>query len=128
MGRINVIMNISPNRFLKEGGDLMALGTLSIFYIVLAIIGVVVQILLYKDKNERKNGVFIINTLLGIILSYMAYTSFATNFTGQRILALSLGILSVLALILKLATQKNTVLSKTMLSISIVGSFLLLFL
>ena len=106
----------------------MALGILSIFYIVLAIIGVVVQILLYKDKNERKNGVFIINTLLGIILSYMAYTSFATNFTGQRILALSLGILSVLALILKLATQKSTVLSKTMLSISIVGSFLLLFL
>lgn len=106
----------------------MALGILRLLYIVMLVIVLVIQSLLYKNKDETSNNIFIVNMLFAILLSYLAYTSLPTNFTGQRILAIALGIISVLAVVLKLNTEKNIIVSKVILSISIVGSFLLLFL
>lgn len=106
----------------------MALGVLTIIYIMLIVVALIVQIALYKNKYQSKNGVFIINTLLGIILSYIAYSSLPTNFTGQRILAAGWGIISIIAIILKLSTKKSVMISKTMLSVAIVGGLSQLFL
>ncbi|MDT2768201.1 hypothetical protein P7G58_04900 [Globicatella sulfidifaciens] len=99
----------------------MALGILGILNIVLITVAVIIQALLYKNKNESKNNIFIINMLLGILLSWIVYTSLPTNFTEQRILAISLGLISVSAVVVKLKTEKFIVASKVMLSISIVG-------
>ncbi len=104
----------------------MALGTLMIFNIVLVITAVILQVLLYKNKET--NTIFIINMLFGVLLAYMAYTSFPTNFTMQRILVIGLGILSILGILLKFNSEKFIVVSKVMLSVSIFGSLVLMFL
>ena len=97
-----------------------------IINIVLVIVAVGLQVLLYK--NKATNTTFIINTLYGILLAYMAYTSFPTNFTMQRILVIGLGILSILGILLKFNSEKFIVVSKVMLSVSIFGSLVLMFL
>ena len=103
----------------------MALGILMIINIVLLIVAVGLQVLLYKDKAT--NTIFIINMLFGILLAYMAYTSFATNFTMQRMLAIGLGLASLLGMILKFSNEKYILVGKVMISLSIFGSILLMF-
>lgn len=105
----------------------MALGLLKIMYIVLVVIAVIIQFLLYRNKNELKNGIFIINMVFGIILSYMVFTSLPTNFTNQRILAIVLGLIAAIAVVLKLKSEKFIMASKIMLSVSIIGGFFQLF-
>lgn len=106
----------------------MALGILMILYIVLIAAALIIQVLLYKNKNESKNSIFIINMLFAMFLSYLAYTSLPTNFTGQRILTIALAGIAVLAVALKLKSKKHILVSKVMLSVSILASFLQLFL
>lgn len=102
----------------------MALGILMIMYIVLIIVAVVLQVLLYK--NKATNTIFIINILFGMLLAYMAYTSFPTNFTMQRIVAIALGLVSILGILLKFNNEKFIVVSRVMISVSILGSLLLM--
>ena len=104
----------------------MALGTLMIINIVLVIVAVGLQVLLYK--NKATNTIFIINMLFGILLAYMAYTSFPTNYNMERIVAIVLGIAPILGVILKINNEKNSVMGKVMISLSIFGSILLMFL
>lgn len=106
----------------------MALGVLGIIYVVLIAIAIIIQFLLYKDKNERKNNIYIVNMIFGVILAYMAFTSLPTNSVGQRTLALAFGVIAFSALALKVKTETNIMLNKIMLTVSIVGSFLLLYL
>ena len=105
----------------------MALGILNILYMILIIIAVVVQVLLYKDKDESKNSIYIINMLFGIILAYLAYTSLPTNFTSQKIIALVFGIIPILAVILKSRDKSFITISKVMLSLSIIVGIVQLF-
>lgn len=105
----------------------MALGVLMVTYIVLLIIAAVLQILLYRRQNKTNNGIFLVNMLLGIILAYLAFTSFPSNYTGQRSIALVFGIVAVLALILKFTNRKFIFVSKIMLTVTIIGTLVLLF-
>ena len=100
----------------------MALGTLMIINIILVIVAIGLQALLYK--NKATNTIFIINILFGILLAYMAYTSFATNFTMQRTIAIALGLAPILGVILKFNNEKYILVSKVMISVSILGSLL----
>lgn len=104
----------------------MALGILMIINIVLLIVAVGLQVLLYKDKAT--NTIFIINMLFGILLAYMAYTSFASNLTMERTIAILLGIAPIIGMLLKLNNEKYAVMSKVMISVSIFGGILQLFL
>ena len=106
----------------------MALGILKIIYIVLIAVAVLIQALLYINKNKSNNTIFIINMLLGMILAFIAFTSMPTNFTVQRILAIIFGVIAALAIVVKSKTKKNIIGSKLLLSVSIIGSFLLLLL
>ena len=105
----------------------MALGVLFIVFNVLTVIAVFIQILLYKNGNEAKNGIFILNMLLGVVLSYMAFSALPMNFTGQRTLAIVWGVSAVAGMVLKLTGGKFIMLSKILLTVSIVGSLVQLF-
>lgn len=105
----------------------MALGVLLILFIVFIITAVIIQILLYKSKNKSKNTIYIINMLFALIMSYLAFTSLPTNYTEQRVLATVWGVISILALIIKLSKEKFIVVSKIMLTIAILGSLVQLF-
>ena len=65
--------------------------------------------------------------LFGVLLSYIAYSSQPSNYTTQIVISLSLGLLAVLALLLKLNTKTPLIATKVMLTVSIVGSLILLF-
>ncbi|NMA48288.1 MAG: hypothetical protein GX947_00720 [Tissierellia bacterium] len=84
----------------------MALGILKIIYIVLIAVAVLIQALLYINKNKSNNTIFIINMLLGMILAFIAFTSMPTNFTVQRILAIIFGVIAALAIVVKSKTKK----------------------
>ncbi|WP_210469940.1 hypothetical protein [Sporosarcina sp. 6E9] len=98
----------------------MALGVLSIGFIILLITAIIIQILLYRRKSETGNSIFIINMLLGILLAYLAFTALPTNDTGQRALAIVWGVLAVFAVVLKLTIPKFMTKSKILLSIAII--------
>lgn len=99
----------------------MALGVLEILFIILIITAATTQILLYRRKSGSGNSIFIINMLLGILVSYLAFTALSTSYTGQRVLAITWGFIAVLAVVLKLTNQKLITVSKVLLSISIIG-------
>lgn len=106
----------------------MALGMLMILFIILIVTAIVIQVLLYLDKNGSSHNIFVINMLLALFLSYLAFTSLPTNFTGLRILAVVWGALSVLAMFVRLKKGQFIFISKIMLSIAIVGNLVQLFL
>lgn len=104
----------------------MALGILVIVNIVSIVIAIGFQILLYKTKSS--NSIFIINMLFSLLLSYLAFTAMPTNFTVQRTIAILMGVIAVLAIVMKFRSEKLVLFSKVILSISIVVNFVLLFL
>ena len=97
----------------------MALGILKIVFIVLIILVVVGQFLLYRSHGKR--GAIIGNTVLGVIVSYMTFTSLPSNYTVQRGLALVWGIIALIAIMLDLRSKGTFLVSKIMLTISVVG-------
>ena len=107
----------------------MALGSLMIIFIILGIAAVLGQILLYKGiKKDRYNGwVFYFNMLLGIIISYLNYSSLPNNDFVPRGIALIWGFLAVIALPIKLKFPKLSNLSKALLTLSIGGGLIQLF-
>ncbi len=102
----------------------MALGVLEIIYVVLVISAVVSQYLLYKDKGMASINIYIINLVLALILAYMAFTSLPANFTFRKILAIVFTLLAILAFLIKDKTKDNVIISKTMITISIVANMI----
>ena len=91
----------------------MALGVLQIIFIVLALLALV--------------GQFLFNTLLGMGISFLIYSGLPSNFLGQKALAALWGLIAIVAFLLKWQRPKTLSLSKVLLSISIIGGFIHLF-
>lgn len=106
----------------------MALGILAIIYIVLIITTLVIQVLLYKGKNESKNSIFIVNILFVFLLSFIVFSSLPTNYIWQRILAIVWPAISILAIVVKIKAKQFILASKVMISVSIFGCLIQLFL
>ena len=107
----------------------MALAILSIIYRVIIILVLVTQVLLYRSKDNSKNNnlIFGINLLMGLILAFLVYTSLPSNFIVQKALAIIFAIIAVLAVIVKQKSRQALITSKVMLTISVIGSSILLF-
>lgn len=105
----------------------MALALLQILFIILAVASLLGQFLLYKDKLTVKNSVFIFNVVLGLIFSWIIFTSMPTNYHVQRIISLVWGFLALVALVLKISPKNNILLTKVLLTISIFGAMIHLF-
>lgn len=112
------------------GDDFMALAILGIIFIVLAVIAIASQILLYTTLFQKENSHWpiILNTSLSIIVAFLAFSSLPSNYIGQKILTLVWGVLAILAFLLQLKDSKFTMISKVMLTISIIGGLFQLFL
>lgn len=108
----------------------MALGILSIIFIVLGVGAIIGQVLLYKGtgKDNSDEWIFILNLFLAVVISYLNYSALPDNFLGQRAIALLWGILAVIAFPLKIKFPKLLNVSKALLTISIIGGLIQLFL
>lgn len=101
------------------------MGELQIIFIVLVIIVAIGQGVLYF-KKDRNNGVFIFNIILALIIAYMGYTSFPSNFSTEKMLSIILGLLGLISLIPYY--MKKILISKIILSVSLIGGLFYLFL
>lgn len=100
----------------------MALGFLKIIFIVILIMAVIGQFFLYMKGRSRIALIW--NTVLGIIISYLVYTSLPSNFTFQKVLALVWAIIAIVAFILDLRKKETLLISKIMLTVSVVGGII----
>lgn len=81
----------------------MALGYMLIMFIVFIAVTCFAVLALILTKNKRnKNRIFYFIVFWGIFLAFINATSLPTNYIAQIILAWILGILSVIALVIKL--------------------------
>lgn len=106
----------------------MALGVLNIIFIVLGIIGIGLQGLLYMSnvKIISNKGIFILNMIFGLILAYTVFTALPSNYSTQRIIAVVVGSIGVIGMVLGFKDE-NLMLGKFMLSISVFGGLIQLF-
>ena len=102
----------------------MALGILLIMNIIVFLGVVIAQVFLYIDRASNK--FFVINIVLAILIALLVFTSLPTNYTAQRMIALTLGALSLIAYYLK-TQDKNDFLSRILVSIAIFGNLVQLF-
>ena len=107
----------------------MALGLLAIIFIVLGALSLLFQILLYKGNDNTKNYslIFMLNVFLGVVLSFLVYSSLPSNFIGEKIIAAALGLLAIFAIGVRVKIEKHSMVSKTMLTISIIGGLIQLY-
>lgn len=106
----------------------MALGFLVLFYVIIILITALAQTFLYMGQYKDKIIIFTANMLLALALSYLAFSSQPTNLTSQRVIALMWGVLAILGMVLKLTSKdKKSLISKILLSLSLVGSLIQLF-
>ena len=97
---------------------------LLIIYGVIGIATVAAQYSLYKANPE--NTVYSINLGIGLILTFIAYTSFPSNETTLKMLAIIFGVIGIAAIYLK-SVSDQPLLPKVLLSFSIIANFVLLF-
>lgn len=100
------------------------MAVLLMMYIVLFILAIFFQYLLYR--SDAPNNVYLMNMSLAIFLTFIAFTSFPSNYIGRKLLAVIFGLSGASALFVKSKTNQALI-PKLMLSISILGSFILLF-
>lgn len=102
------------------------MGELQIIFSALTLMVIIGQGLLYLRKNG-KGTIFIFNVILALIIAFISYSSFPSNYNTQRIIAGVLGALSLGALVLYYM-KKDSMISRAILSVSEIGGLIYLFL
>lgn len=105
----------------------MALGSLAIIYIILALVIVISQFFLYQQNTLEINFIFIVNIILSVLVSWINFSALPVNYTNQKFLSLIWGTLGIVSLFLVLSRNKKE-LSKIILTIALFGGFLQLIL
>lgn len=94
----------------------MALGYLMIFIVGLLVVGILLQLFLYRKDTDL---LAFLNTIYGLLLSYVIYTSQPSNYTLARLLALMWGILGLMGSYIYFKLNKNY--GKIILSLAILA-------
>ncbi|MCW1928370.1 hypothetical protein [Bhargavaea beijingensis] len=100
------------------------MAVLGILFGLLVIAAIAGQYLLYKNKGKTSTLIFVFNGLLGILLSWLIFTSLPANYDGQRLLSLVWGIIALIGLGMKFFSRKNEQISKLLLTISVIGGII----
>lgn len=105
----------------------MALGILSIIYGIIILTALIVQVLLYKVKNNRQSTIIIINGIVVFVIFFFIYTSLPTNFILEKIISFIWPIMALVGFFMGLKFNKYKRIRQVLLSISIIGSLVQLF-
>ena len=97
---------------------------LLIIYGVLGILTLVAQFFLYQ--RNVKSRVYYVNLAIGLVLAFIAFTSFPSNDILLKLLAVISALIGIGAIYYQ-SISDQPLLSKLMLSFSILFSFILLF-
>lgn len=101
---------------------------LGILYIILSILIIAGTILIYTvRKEDLYNTFFIILSVLALITAFINFTSLPGNFLFKKIIALCLGVLAVIALLLRFLVKSQPAQEKLLLTVSAIAGVLYLF-
>ncbi|OAB38708.1 hypothetical protein PMSD_06750 [Paenibacillus macquariensis subsp. defensor] len=104
----------------------MALGYLSILFIIIAVVSVISIALLFTVKEPKTNNVlFVVTAILGVLIGYISVTALPSNYVVSRIFAGAFGIVSIIGIILM--WMKKVAIAKVLVAISVVFGVLQLF-
>ena len=104
-----------------------ALSLLVIAFAVMTVVSLVGVVLLFLLKNQKVNkGVFYFLAVWGIIIAFCNVRSIPPYMTGEILLALLLGLLSVVALLVQLCMKKENKykIAKVLVTLSVVAGMI----
>lgn len=108
----------------------MALGVLMILFIGMSVISGLGILFLYLIKDaQRKKSVFYLLAVWGMIIAVMSATSLPSNFLVSQFIAWSIGLLSVVGLLVhvKAKTKSQYNVAYLLVTISVVAGMIKLF-
>ena len=100
------------------------LALLVIVFIAMSIVSIVGVVLLYLSKSKKvKKGIFYFLAVWGMIIAYCNVSSIPIYMTGEIILAVGLGLLSVMAIVIHLfsKSEKKFGITKVLVTLSVVA-------
>lgn len=100
---------------------------LLILFIILAAVSVLFIAFLYVSKNPKtKNTLFYLLMALSMFITFLNVTSLPSNYVIQKIIALGLGLISLIAIIVKLKDSQKTSVSNLLISASVLSGLIYL--
>lgn len=101
---------------------------LLIFFVTLAAVsGLSITLLYVSKKPKTKNTLFYLLMALSMFITFLNVTSLPSNYLMQKIIALGLGLISLIALIVKLKASQKTSVSNLLVSASVLSGLIYLF-
>lgn len=98
----------------------MALGYLFILFIFITAVSIVGILLLYLLKNQRaKNIVFYFLAVWSMCIAFLDVTSLPSNYLMERLIALSFGVLSIIAIIFKIKKPEKPMVAYILVTASV---------
>lgn len=99
------------------------MAVLGLIYWLFAIVIFIAQYLLYRSHAKR--SIYTINLVIALILAFIVFTSFPSNYLLQKGIAVVLALIAIGAFYLERFNTKD-ILAKLLLTLSLLGNFLLL--
>ncbi|MBD7908139.1 hypothetical protein [Sporosarcina gallistercoris] len=94
------------------------MGILLIIFIALGAAGLLLQGLMYTKQFNLNLGIRVLNTVLGLIIAYITFTSFPEGETIRKSIAAALGISAVVGLAISLM-QRKALVGRLLLTLSV---------
>ena len=106
----------------------MAIGILSLMFIGILILSILFSVLMIYFKNTNKErGTIIISAVFGVLIALLNASSLPMNFTGQILIAIIIGFLSVVGVVLSFTKLSKTYAPQIFIIVSIFATVLKLF-
>lgn len=107
----------------------MALGILFILFVMMGLAGIIGSVLLFIVKNEKANDVILVlMAAYSLITAFVSATALPTNFVSQQIICWVIGFIAVIGAGIRFGTKTQSVLSKVLVVVSVLGGIANLFL
>lgn len=101
---------------------------LLILFVALTVISCLSIAFLFLAKNQKTKDIFFyLLAILGMLVAFMSATSLPTNFIMEMIIAWSFGVLSIIAIIIKVKNPQNDKIAKYLVTASVVIGIIDLF-
>lgn len=107
----------------------MALGAIVILFGVMSLAAIIGTILLFWIKNKNASDVvLVLLTAYSLLIAYVGASGEPTNFIIQQVIHWLIGFVAVIGTGTRFITNKQSIISKVLVSVSVIGGIFDIFL